>query len=263
LEQEFLVPQWIALSPGQHAGQRFLPRDGYHFAAQLNVAGLLLAELPKLLPHYVLVFIKEGRHFLPMVLLGVGQKNLYVAPNGKWLGSYVPASLRGYPFVLATNELGEKFFALDASQLNESLGDFLFDEDGKLAGTAAQSLEFLTQCERNRYVTQQAADALQRAGVIEPWALTIDQGEGQKPLSVNGVWRINEQVLNNLDSDVYGTLKGAPMALAHAQMFSVSQQGQLTERARSRSKHAQSSAALEDLEGLFGDDDAFQFGFDD
>ena len=112
------MPQWTALSPSQHADQRFLPRDGYHFAAQLNIAGIFLAELPKLLPHYVVVFIKEGRHFLPMVLLGVGQKNLYVAPNGKWLGSYVPASVRGYPFVLATNEFGEKFFALDKQHLS-------------------------------------------------------------------------------------------------------------------------------------------------
>jgi hypothetical protein len=154
-------------------------------------------------------------------------------------------------------------FALDAGHLSESQGNFLFDEDGKLTGTAAQSLEFLTQCERNRYVTQQAVDALQRARVIEPWALTIDQGEGGEPLSVNGVWRINEQVLNDLDSDVYGRLKGAPMALAYAQMFSASQQRQLTERAKFHAEHANSSVSLDDLGRLFGEDDEFQFSFDD
>lgn len=111
------MPQWIALSPSQHAGQRYLPRDGYHYATPLNVAGILLAELPKLLPHYVVVFIKEGEHFQPMVLLGIGEQNLYVAPNGKWLGGYVPASVRGYPFILANNERGEKVLPLIRSTL--------------------------------------------------------------------------------------------------------------------------------------------------
>jgi hypothetical protein len=257
------MPQWIALSPSQHAGQRYVPRDGYQFAAPLNVAGILLAELPKLLPHYVVVFIKEAEHYQPMVLLGVGQQNLYVAPNGKWLGSYVPASVRGYPFILANNEQGKKIFALNAEHLSDSQGDTLFDEEGKLTGTAAQSLDFLTQCEGNRHATQQAADALQHADVIEPWPLTIQRGEGLEPLNVNGLCRINEQALNNLESDVYATLKGAPMVLAHAQMFSVSQLNQLTERAEFQAKHAESSKPLEDLEALFGEkDDEFNFNFD-
>ncbi|UBR52144.1 hypothetical protein KF947_18625 [Halomonas sp. FeN2] len=46
----------------------------------------MLAELPKLLPHYVVVLLKEGEHYQLMVLLG--ERNLYVAPDGKWLGSY-------------------------------------------------------------------------------------------------------------------------------------------------------------------------------
>ena len=100
------MPQWIALSPTQHAGQGYLPRDGYHFADQLNVAGVLLAELNKLLPHYVVVLVKEGEHFQPMVLLGVGERNLYVAPNGKWLA---PTCLRAYvvtplPWLIANSK---------------------------------------------------------------------------------------------------------------------------------------------------------------
>jgi len=49
-------------------------------------------------------------------------------------------------------------------------------------------------------------------------------------------------------------LKGAPVVLAYAQMFSVGQQSQLTERAMFQIKYARSSVPLEDLEGLFGDD---------
>ena len=257
------MPQWIALSPTQHAGQGYLPRDGYHFADQLNVAGILLAELNKLLPHYVVVLIKEGEHFQPMVLLGVGERNLYVAPNGKWLGTYVPASLRGYPFTLANSEKpGEKVFAIDEQHLSNNQGETLFNEAGKLAGTAAQTLDFLTQCESNRTETQQACDALQRAGVIEHWPLTIERGEGQEPLTVNGLHRINEQALNSLENDVYATLKGAPMALAHAQMFSISQLNQLAERAKFHAEHGATQEVPEDLDSVFDSDDDLTFDFD-
>lgn len=257
------MPQWIALSPTQHAGQNYLPRDGYHFADQLNVAGILLAELNKLLPHYVVVLIKEGEHFQPMVLLGVGERNLYVAPDGKWLGTYVPANLRGYPFTLANSDQpGEKVFAIDEQHLSDNQGEALFDEEGQLAGTAAQTLDFLAQCDSNRAATQQACNALQRAGVIEQWPLTIERGEGQEPLTVNGLHRINEQALNSLETDVYATLKGAPMALAYAQMFSMSQLNQLAERAKFHAEHGATQEVPEDLDSVFDGDDDLTFDFD-
>lgn len=258
------MPQWIALSPTQHAGLGYLPRDGYHFADQLNVAGILLAELNKLLPHYVVVLIKEGEHFQPMVLLGVGERNLYVAPNGKWLGTYVPASLRGYPFTLANGEQqDEKLFAIDEQHLSNNQGEALFDEEGQLAGTAVQTLKFLTECERNRVATQRAADALHQAGVIEEWPLNIERGKGQEPLTVNGLHRINEQALISLENDVFATLKGAPMALAYAQMFSMSQLNQLAERAKFHAEHGASQEVPENLDSVLdGMDDDLTFDFD-
>jgi len=258
------MPQWIALSTSQHADQRYLPRGGYHFAATLSVASIVLAELPKLLPQYVIVFLKEGEHYQPMVLLGVGEKNLYVAPNGKWLGNYVPASLRSYPFILANNEEGGKVFAIDAEHLSEHEGDALLDEDGKLTGTAAETFEFLNQYEHSRHATQLTADALDQAGVIEPWRLTIQRGEGQEPSTVNGLYRINEQALNSLENDIYVTLKGAPMALAYAQMFSIAQLNQLKNRATFHAQHDASQQAPETLESLLGglDDDDDELTFD-
>lgn len=231
------MPKWIALLPSQHADKHYLPRGGYNLAAEQSVADILVAELPKLLPHYVLCFIKEGERFQPVALLGFGQQNLYVAPNGKWIGRYVPASLRGHPFTLATSEQGEKVFAIDAEHLTDDGGDALFDDAGQLVGHAAGTLDFLKQCERNRHVTQKAANVLGDAGVIAPWPLKIEQGEGQEPLTVNGLYRVDEKALNALEGEAYAALKGAPMALAHAQLFSMSQLNQLTELAKVHAQH--------------------------
>lgn len=257
------MPEWIALSRTQHADKRYLPRDAYHFAANQAVANVLLAELSKLLPHYALAFIEQGEGYQPVALLSLdGQTNLYVAPNGKWLGSYVPASLRGYPFTLANTEDGQKALCVDRAHLTGDQGEPLFDDEGNLARKVAQSLEFLQQCDRNRQVTAASTQKLAEAGVIEPWPLTLERGEGQEPLKVNGLYRVNEKALNALESEAYAVLRGGPMALAHAQLFSMSQLNQLVERARFHAQQEGAANPPENLDELFEDDDDLTFDFD-
>lgn len=258
------MPQWIALSYSQHADSHYLPREGYHFAAYQAVASILIVELPKLLPHYPLGFIQQGEDYQAVAVLSLdGQRNLYVAPNGKWIGSYVPASLRGYPFALANNEQGGKVLAIEADSLTEQEVEPLFNDAGEPAETVASTLDFLKQCEQNRQLTQQAVNALQEASVIEPWPLQLGRGEGQEPLKVQGLYRVSEQALNVLDAEAYAKLQGAPMALAHAQLFSTHNLHHLTERARLLAEAEQPAAPVpENLDSLFGgDDDDLTFDF--
>ncbi|MEA2120073.1 SapC family protein [Halovibrio sp. HP20-50] len=255
------MTEWTALSPSQHRGKHHLPRDGYTFAQGQSVVGVFLAELPKLLPLYMLGFIQQGEQYTPVALLGLGQHNLYVAPNGKWLGGYVPATLRGYPFTLANSETGEKVFAIDADHLSDDAGEPLFDEADKLTGKAAETFTFMQQCEQNRQATQQAVKALGDAGVIEPWPLKIERGEGHEPLTVNGLFRVNEKALNSLAPEVYATLKGGPMALAHAQLFSVSQMNQLSGWAKFHAQQG-TTEAPENLDSVFDNDNDLEFDFD-
>ena len=81
------MPQWIALSRTQHADHSYLPRQGYTFAVNQAVAPVLLAELPKLLPHYALGFIQQETGYQAVALLSLdGQNNLYLHSDGRWLG---------------------------------------------------------------------------------------------------------------------------------------------------------------------------------
>lgn len=252
------MPQWIALSRREHRDQRLLPRDGYAHARHDPVVPVLLAELNKLLPHFALGFVPRGEGYTPVALLSLdGERNLYVAPGGKWIGRYVPALLRGYPFALA-GAGEEKTLAIDADQLTAHEGNALFDGDAPSA-TVQKTLHFLQQCEHSRSATEAATRALQQAGVIAPWPLTIQRhGADEAPKAMKGLYRVDEAALNALDAQTYATLQGAPMALAHAQLLSLSQLEQLTERARAL---AEQGAPPEDLNALFGEDDD-ELGFD-
>ena len=253
------MPQWTVISKSRHAQANYHPRNGYHHAREQLVASVLLAELPKLIQHFVLGFVPSGERFTAVALLGIQQgQNLYVHPDGRWLGSYVPASVRGYPFNLLPDDQGQRVLCIDAEQLtqNTDAGEPLFDPNGEPTEGVAKQLDFHQQCEADRQRTQKAMDALQQAGVLEPWPLAIPREEGQAPIQVEGLYRIDEKALNTLDADTYATLQGAPMALAHAQLFAAHQVHQLTQRAAFHGNLADKGATEEpDIESLFGDDD--------
>jgi len=258
------MPQWTVISTSQHAKAHYYPRDGYHHTREQLVAPILLAELPKLVQHFMLGFMPQGQGFTAVALLGVEQRqNLYVHADGRWLGNYVPASLRGYPFTLLPDEQGQRVLCIDADQLIDAadVGQPLFDDNGQPSATVAKQLDFQQHCEANRQPTQQAVDALQQAGVLQPWPLEISRGEGETPKKIEGLYRIDEKALNTLDAETYATLQGAPMALVHAQLFSAHQLSQLTERAKF---HQQSNTqeVPENLDSVFDSDDDLTFDFD-
>ena len=255
------MPNWIAISPSQHAGKHFLPRQGYSFAADQQAVPIILAELSKLIPHYALGFIQQDNTYKPVVLTGLGGgQNLYVNHDGKWLATYVPAFLRSHPFRLLTTGTKQQVLCIQEDHLvDESQGQPLFDQEGNLTKPVQDTLNFLNECEKNRRVTQTASIALDKAGVIEKWPLQVKQAEGQEPVPVDGLHRISEKILNELDAETFAGLRShGALALAYAQLFSMNQIDQLAERAK---YHARQQPKQEepDIEKLFGNDDILSF----
>lgn len=257
------MPQWTIISRQQHASARYNPRQGYDHAREQIITPVLLAELPKLINQYVLGFIPDGSQFQAVALLGIEQgRNLYVNHDGRWIGDYVPANVRGYPFALAPDNKQQLVLCVDAEQLVVDVsGQALFDDNGEPAEQVTKTLDFLNQCDADRRRTQAAVNVLQQASVMQPWPLEFGRGEGEEPQRVEGLYRIDEKVLNTLDSTTYTGLQGAPMALAYAHLFSVQQQRQLIERAKYYSQHAKQEIP-EDLDRFFDGDDDLSFSFD-
>ena len=260
--------QWVALSRTTHADSYYLPRQGYAFAANQQVTPIMLAELGRLLSQYVLGFVQQGERFQPVALLGLSGRNRYLHPDGRWLGDYVPASLRGYPFTLANAEDNQQVLCVDQAHLQDAPGDGsgepLFDDEGSLSQRVQKTLEFLQQCESNRQITDKACQALGELGLIEPWPLQIGRGEEQQPLKVQGLFRVNEKALNQLESDAFAELrKHGSLPLAYAQLFSLSQLHQLTEREKFHARQQPAQSADRNLDSLFGEDDDLSFDFGD
>lgn len=261
------MSEWIAVSRTRHAEMHWQPRDGYRFAANQQIIPILSAELPRLLAHYALGFIQQGEGYQPVALLGLaGDRNLYLNHDGRWLANYVPSLLRGYPFSMTRAGSGQHVLCIARDNLVETgQAEPLFDAEGNLVERVQQTLSFLKHCEKNRQATRAASRALGEAGLIEPWPLTLERGEDQPPLTVQGLFRINESVLNQLEAEAFAALReyGA-LPLAYAQLLSMSQLTQLAERARYHARQHAAHPVAENLDSLFNsDDDDVIFDFDD
>ena len=256
------MPTWKAISKSEHARKHFIARQVYSFAAKQQVVPILLAELSKLIPLYALGFIQQQEAYMPVVLTGLGgEQNLFVNADGKWLGTYVPAVLRGYPFALADNNQGEKVLCIEESHLSDDQGQPLFDGDGNLTKPVQDTLSFLNECEKNRKVTEAACRSLQAFGVIETWPLQIKRGEDEEPVQLDGVFRISEKALNELDAKTFSGLRGnGALGLAYAQLFSMHQTSRLGELAKLHAQQQKKQQTPEpDIERLFGNDDTLNF----
>ena len=241
------MPEFTAVSRERHAGKAWRRYTSYAFAAGDAVLPLAASELAQAVMTMPVAFVKQdGRYVLMAVLSLTPGRNLFVAPDGRWLGEYVPMVLRGYPFRLLRPEGAEESIlcvdehsglVVDAGQ-----GEAFFDADGALADTLKQMLDFLGHLERSRAATDLAVAALAEAGVIEPWTLTLKNSGADTP--VTGLHRIAEDRFNALDDEAVLTLRRAgALPIVYMQMLSMQQTTVLTRLTEVHEQHARAEAA--------------------
>jgi hypothetical protein len=248
----------IPLSRETHSARRWLRYTSYHFAAKTAAAPLVSSELGQAVRTLPLAFTRHRDRFvLVAVLSTIPNQNLYVAPNGKWLGGYVPAAFRGYPFSLARQQ-GTNDLVLCVDETsgliteNPSAGEPLFDTAGALAGPVAEVLNFLKQIEQHRIVTNRAVAAMAEAGLIIDWPLKPREGQ-----PVTGLYKVDEAKLGHLDPDTLMKLYQArALPVAYAQLFSMANMQVFDKLAKIQE---QAASKTPDAGSFLADDDVISF----
>lgn len=197
--------------------------------------------------------------YMLVALLGLEPGvNLFVAPDGRWLGRYVPAALRGHPFRLAHAEQDKLALCVDQdSGLIGQYGDeAFFDANGEVAEPVKQVMEFLTQIERNRAATEVLCDRLRDLGLIQTWPVKLQGGDGGER-AIEGLYRIDEAALNALPVEQLAALRDAGgLSMAYCQLLSMQHLALLGELAQARTARA---PKLDDVFS-FPDEGVLHFG---
>ncbi|MBB1074805.1 SapC family protein [Rhodoferax sp. 4810] len=233
-------PQFTPVSFDRHANKLWRRFTSYHFAQSSAVLPLVAAELAKSVMAFPIAFIQdEAGAYTPVAVLGFNAgQNLFIAPDGRWLGRYIPAVLRGHPFRLAS--LGNDKLALcvdDNSELVQEVdGEPFFTADGQIAPSVAQLMEFLRQLEHNRQLTITAMATLANHQLLQPWPIKIDQGAaGERQLT--GLYRVDEAAFNNAPLEVLTAVRAAGgLPIVYCQLLSMQHLSMLGEMAAAQAR---------------------------
>jgi hypothetical protein len=272
-----MTPDLLELDPVHHRDHGWVRPGDLAFAAADTRAPLLLAELPAALGWFPLAFAPRAGGGLQLVaLLGLhAGENLFVDPDGRWLGGYVPSHYRGYPFSLheraSAGEGDTPVLCFDlASNLYREAptpaDQRLFADDGSLAPLVAQVAGFLRQTTANRHLTEQAVAALDGAGLLRPWSPASADAARSRPA---GLLEINEAALNALAGPALAALRNVnALSIAYAQIFSRARLAGLHRRADLRAElgaDRRAKGRADDdgaLRGLLDDDGDGGLNFD-
>jgi hypothetical protein len=240
-----MTPSLHLVTRERHGEQKWARVRGYQFAAETNVAPIAAAELSNAARAMPLGFVEQdGRQTLVAIMGLVPNKNLFVAPDGRWLGLYVPAALRGYPFRLGRAQQPDNF-ALVVDEGSGLVGDAavgdggnrFFDAEGKPDEATQKVLEFLVKTKQSADVLSRAVAALVEHDLLEVWPLKIKDGDQER--QIQGVKRIAEAKLAGLSAEALLALRDAgALGVVYAQLISMGNVSVLATLGQAHSKAA-------------------------
>lgn len=221
----------VALNSKRHAALRVRLQTGFEFARGVHMSALMQAELVRAAAIYPIVFVEDPDidSFRPMALLGLREgENVYVDSDGTWLGSYIPAVIRAYPFALARAAAegeSERFaVCIDAASELVSLteGARLFDSAGAPTEALEQAREWLQQIREMQLRTDAFCRALAARNLFTPFAVRARRGD--EALEVNGCYVINEERLDGLpDAKLFELRREGWLSSIYAHLVSLQQ----------------------------------------
>ena len=231
-----------AISRERYAHQRWQHSSDYAFAAADPVVALTAAELPKAAMSLTIAFVAQAEVFVPVAVLGLRpEKSLSVAADGSWIGNYIPAVLRSYPFRLAPTSDGQQVLCIDESSgliTHEPEGEHFFSEGGQPSAALQDVLNTVNQTEHSRLAAVAACAVLQKHNLIRPWSITVKSGTGVQ--QVAGLFQIDKMALNQLSSEALHEFQqvGA-LEMAYCQLLSMQHLPQLCELNEAHAKAAE------------------------
>jgi len=234
----------VPLNRNQHKDLRLKGIPSLKFAAAAHSVPLTGAEFPVAARDVPILFAGQSMDDAgPMALLGLRQnENLLVDENGQWAaGTYVPAFVRRYPFILAEKPAdaeGDDFtvFLDEAYEgFGSEEGERLFKEDGSDSEMLANAVGFLGEFQQHVARTHWFMDQLRKHQLLEPRNIRLEK-DGNA-INLNGLFVVNEEKLRQLDEKTaHEFLKEGVMGWIYAHLLSLPNIDRLVQRLDQRER---------------------------
>jgi hypothetical protein len=224
------MTSFVPLTYEHHREVRIGPEGGLTEFSNLSLLPIYDLEIPKLAGSFPLAFAPESPlpfaqdtddyRFCLLCSLSDGMPNGWINHEGKWVGKYLPAVIRQRPFTVLMNENEELVLCIDEdSPLIMGEGEPLF-EDGSPTEFLTRVKQYLPALYNSGVRTSNIIKLLQELDLFTPWEIQFFNEE-EVATTVQGVFRINEEKLKQLNDEDWLSLKNAgAMPLIYGQLMS-------------------------------------------
>jgi hypothetical protein len=192
----------VPVSSQKHREWSVQTGKNYSFAKHLTAVPLTAVEFPHAAAEYAIVFTGNEENVMPSVIMGVRQnENLYVKEDNAWGAKYIPAFVRRYPFVFASNDEGKSFMLCIDEEYSgcnqEGRGERLFDSEGNKTQYIESVLEFVKQYQAHFQLTQNFCKKLRELQLLDPMNAQMTLTGGQR-INLTGFLAVNRDKLKAL-----------------------------------------------------------------
>ncbi len=228
----------VLLNRELHRSRRVKPSNSYGFTRRANSLFVAAVEFPQAAREYPIVFSRgAGGTVQPVAMLGLrSRENLFVDENDGWSGSYIPAFVRRYPFVLAQLPGQSLGVCMDEAYagFSETEGEPLFDAQGGDTPFLKHALEFLRQYQLEYQRTEVMCNRLDQLGLFKEMNAKADLADGRS-FSIHGLLVIDEARLMALpDADVLVLFRAGELNMVSLHLASLGNMKPLVDRLAKR-----------------------------
>ncbi|MGI9277821.1 MAG: SapC family protein [Endozoicomonas sp.] len=224
----------VELDKRVHSKTRFI-NEGRKYAFARNTNSVILSgvEFSDAGKEFPVVFVSGSEDkVVPVALLGLkNSENLFVDASGDWLGRYIPAFVRRYPFALAEVEDGLRV-CIDSAcgALQEKEGEPLFDDEGNNSPFLDSVLTFLREFQQEHQRTESFVKKLQELELLKPLNASVKLPDGEQ-LALQGLLVVDEPKLLELeDKAALSLFRSGELGWIYTHLASIVNLGRLADR---------------------------------
>ena len=175
---------------------------------------VFFAEFPRLAAHYPIFFVLDEQSgvFHSIAILGLTEKQNLFLKNEGWDASYIPASLRSYPFSIARVENEDEQWMVcihpDSELVNEESGEALFKDNKQPTEYYETMTRFLQDLLAHEMANVELCQLLKDMDLFKEDALRFTDSQGKQG-SLNGFHVIDQEKLSALSDEDFLKLRKA------------------------------------------------------
>ncbi|WP_111640594.1 SapC family protein [Marinimicrobium alkaliphilum] len=205
--------------------------EDHAFVSHMNSVPLVATEIPHAGGEYPVIFArnKNEGEYTPLAVMGLKEgQNLMLNDKNRLTTRYIPAFIRRYPFVFASDSKQENFtLCIDDTykgwDKTGAKGDRLFDEQGEQSEMMKKLVDFLKDYQYRVELTRTFCDKLHQLDLLEPMEANVQfKGHENANLNLAGFYAVSREKLKKIsDEAALDLFKRDGMELIYAHLQSM------------------------------------------